>query len=242
MKEPKVFCVGWHKTGTTTMGDALLTLGYKVMGARLDFADLLLQGEVDTVVKQVDSFDALQDVPWAALYKELDRRYPGSKFILTMRDEQSWLNSASRHFKDLDVPLHKWLYGEGVLWGNEERYLNRYRQHYAEVLAYFENRPQDLLIMDLANGDDWEKLCDFLQCPVPRKRFPHSNKGRHSYTWRDRVMDTVKNAIPKPVRKWRMEVLKLLGFEDPRYRFHNRDENINARRNMKRASSNGKNR
>ena len=33
MKNQKVFCIGFHKTGTTSMRDALNILGYKVAGA-----------------------------------------------------------------------------------------------------------------------------------------------------------------------------------------------------------------
>ena len=31
---PKVFCVGFHKTGTKSLGAALATLGYRVAGPR----------------------------------------------------------------------------------------------------------------------------------------------------------------------------------------------------------------
>ncbi|MEL7221032.1 MAG: sulfotransferase, partial [Bacteroidota bacterium] len=82
-EKPRVFCVGWHKTGTTTMGEALLLLGYKVVGARLDLATPLLAGNTQEVIDLAQQFDAFQDVPWAALYQELDEAYPGSKFILT---------------------------------------------------------------------------------------------------------------------------------------------------------------
>ncbi|MBV6653144.1 MAG: hypothetical protein KI786_05280, partial [Mameliella sp.] len=128
--KPRVFCIGWHKTGTTTMGLALLELGYTVLGARLDMAEPLLEGDLSTPLEEAGKYDALQDVPWSALYKELDQQYPGSKFILTVREEATWLNSASKHFKDSYVALHEWLYGTGALKGNESAYLERYQQHY----------------------------------------------------------------------------------------------------------------
>src|SRR5690349_21705441 len=136
-KKRKVVCIGWHKTGTTTLGDCLLILGYNVVGCRLDLADSLLKGDIELTLKLVENFDAFQDIPWAALYKEIDQRYPNSKFIVSERDEEKWLASALNHFKDLDVPLHEWLYGVGVMQGNEQLYLERYRQHYREVKEYF---------------------------------------------------------------------------------------------------------
>jgi hypothetical protein len=107
--QPKVFCIGWHKTGTSTLGDALLILGYKVTGARLDLAHSLLDGDIRPALKVAEQFEALQDVPWAALFKELDMQFPNSKFILTVRDDEEWLNSAKKHFKDKYVKLHQWL-------------------------------------------------------------------------------------------------------------------------------------
>src|SRR5690348_1942319 len=115
----KVFCVAWHKTGTTTLGEALLTLGYKVVGARLDLAEPLLRRDIESVILEARKFEAFQDVPWAVLYRELDQRFPGSKFILVERDELKWLNSAIRHFGDRHVRMHEWIYGEGNIVGHE---------------------------------------------------------------------------------------------------------------------------
>ena len=49
--------------------------------------------------------------------------------------------------------------------------LERYRQHNAEVKAYFKDRPEDLLIMDMET-DGWEKLSRFLDKPVPSIEYP----------------------------------------------------------------------
>ncbi|MDZ7755181.1 sulfotransferase family protein [Rhodohalobacter sp.] len=137
----------------------------------------LFKRDIETPINMAGNFDAVQDVPWAALFKELDAAYPGSKFILTVRDEESWLNSAKKHFGETHVGLHEWLYGDGVLKGNEELYLKRFREHYRDVQAYFEGREQDLLVMDLIGGDKWEKLCPFLEEPIPDKASPTKIKG-----------------------------------------------------------------
>lgn len=222
--QPRVFCIGWHKTGTSTMGLALLKLGYTVLGARLDMDQSLLKGDLSPALEEAGKYDALQDVPWAALYQELDQQYPGSKFILTVREEEAWLNSASKHFKDTYVSLHEWLYGEGVLLGNEELYLQRYRQHNEAVKQYFMGR-SDFIEMNLAAGDGWGKLCKLLGEPIPRKAFPHSNKGKHSYTWSDKVKHAVKGIVPKGLRKKRVEVLERLGLHTGRNRFNNHYQN-----------------
>ena len=117
--KPRIFCIGWHKTGTTSLGLALLKLGYSVLGCRLDTVHALKRNDLESVLQLADRFDALQDVPWAALYRELDQRHPGSRFILTVREEMSWLASATRHFGETHIRLHEWLYGKGILIGNE---------------------------------------------------------------------------------------------------------------------------
>jgi hypothetical protein len=225
----KVICIGWHKTGTSTMGYALLKLGYSVLGARLDMAKPLLNGDYHTPIKEAGEFQALQDVPWAALFKELDEAYPGSKFILTERKEKEWLNSALKHFNDKHYDLHEWLYGEGVMAGNEELYLERYRRHNQEVKAYFKDRPDDLLVMDLKAGDGWEKLCPFLGVPTPNQSFPHANKGKQSYNKKDKAYQYLRRFTPKNLRKvvleLKLRVFSLLGYRDPRNPFNNQVEN-----------------
>jgi hypothetical protein len=225
VKEPKVICLGWHKTGTSTMGLALLQLGYKVVGARLDTVDDLVAGRADRVVDLAREFDGFQDVPWAALYRELDEAFPGSKFILVERDEERWLHSAKTHFADAQIPMHEWLYGEGVLEGNEALYLERYRRHYAEVRDYFSDRQDDILDFSLERDDGWEKLCRFLDAPIPASAFPHENKGAHSFNARDRIVDAARRAVPLTVRRrlfgLRLRLRQLRGLPDPRDRFHN---------------------
>ena len=219
-----------HKTGTTTLGLALIDLGYKVLGARTDLADDLFNGNIDKVLNISQPFDALQDVPWALLYKELDRKYPGSKFILTTRDENKWIRSVLNHFKDTYIPLHEWIYGVKTAMGNEEVYLTKYNVHYKEVQQYFKDREEDLLILSLTEGDGWEKLCKFLNKDIPKKKFPHSNKGRHNMTLLERGYDSLRSIIPTSARR---RILDIFGFPDKRNRFHNHNENKESRQKLK---------
>ncbi|MGY6587760.1 MAG: sulfotransferase family protein [Wenzhouxiangella sp.] len=226
---PKVICIGWHKTGTSTLGRALVQLGYSVLGCRLDMVHPLRRDDIDAVMEVAREFDALQDVPWAALFRELDQSFPGSRFILTERDEDSWLTSASRHFADTYVPLHEWLYGKGVLRGNEDLYLARYREHNQQVKSYFESRPEDLLVLRLGDGDEWHRICHFLGHQVPNGRFPHENKGPQNYNAQDRVKAFLRSSVPLSVRQWlfsvKLALRRAVGLPDPRNIFNNREQN-----------------
>lgn len=152
-------------------------LGYRVTGMfgvqNPDIAEQVLElfGSI------VAEHDAFQDNPWPIIYKELDERYPGSSFILTIRDPDAWIGSQVKHFGMLETCMRKWIYGVGCPEGNEDIYLTRYQQHNEEVLDYFKNRKDDLLVMDLAQMDGWSMLCPFLGKKVPRKPFPHANKA-----------------------------------------------------------------
>jgi hypothetical protein len=81
----KVFCIGFHKTGTTSLNVALQTLGYQVTGPN-GYNDPKIQKRVLALAHSlVKKYDAFQDNPWPIIYKEMDHAYPGSKFILTVR-------------------------------------------------------------------------------------------------------------------------------------------------------------
>ena len=170
-----------HKTGTTSLAVALAELGYTVCGVRQDMAPLLEAGDLDGVFAAVEGFDAFRDNPWAMLYEEFDRRYRGARFILTIRDEAQWIASAVGHFGREDTPLRTWIYGVGHPVGNEDIYRARFRRHNQEVLDYFRDRPDDLLILDWSRGDGWAQLCGFLGAEVPTGMpFPHANKRNRS--------------------------------------------------------------
>ena len=69
------------------------------------------------------------------------------------------------------------IYGPGSPAGNEPIYRRRFRDHNRSVLDHFKDRPRDLCVMDITAGDGWEKLCGFLDVPVPAAAFPHRNRA-----------------------------------------------------------------
>ena len=98
----KIFCIGYGKTGTTSLEKALMELGY-VMGNQTG-AELLIDNWAHRDFKQIIDFcetaDAFQDVPFCLdfTYQALDAAYSGSKFFLTMRDSsKQWFDSLVRN-------------------------------------------------------------------------------------------------------------------------------------------------
>ena len=180
----RVFGIGMHKTGTTSLDHALTYLGYdsahwvSAHWARAIWLEMRSLGYSPTLQKSY----ALSDLPIPLLYRELDRAYPGSKFILTLRDEQEWLASVRNHWGEKNKfrpswdsdpfsnRIHRELYGQKHF--DAEIFLARYRRHNEEVRAYFRDRPQDLLVMDLSAQASWWELCGFLKQSVPEIPYP----------------------------------------------------------------------
>ncbi|MEX0980757.1 MAG: sulfotransferase family protein [Bacteroidales bacterium] len=174
----KIIGVGFQKTGTSTLREALIILGYAVKDVTPRALIPILRGNYNKISRMLEQYDAMEDTPWYMIYKELDQLFPGSKFILTIRDEESWYTSVSKHIGDLRAAHHEWIYGrgKGVVKHHKQNAIEVYRRHNAEVLEYFKERPGDLLVLDFTKGDGWEKLCNFLGNEVPGVPLPHYNK------------------------------------------------------------------
>ena len=194
----KVFGIGFHKTGTTSLAEALSILGYRVTGPNGTENPNIADEVREMAWRLAEEFDAFQDNPWPILYRELDERYPGSKFILTRRPTDRWIKSICRHFGAVESPMRRWIYGVGAPLGNEDLYVARYERHNREVLEYFRNRPDDLLVMDLSQGDGWEQLCPFLGHGIPFQPFPHENRAEDR--WKAIVFNGLKTCVPRAAR------------------------------------------
>ena len=178
LKTPKIFGIGLQKTATSSLGAALGILGYTVQGPLLIPDINEHHNPLPCVREAISTHDAFQDVPWDMIYKEVDAEYPGSKFILTVRDIESWCHSAKNMFdKNVHAPMRIWIYGREHF--KRDVYITKFYKHIGEVVHYFRFRPQDLLILDIVCGEGWNKLCAFLDVPVPNVLFPHLNKTKN---------------------------------------------------------------
>ncbi len=177
MDGAKVICVGFHKTGTSSLGRALELLGLEVAGPFGVRHGDIAERALPEALERIRHVDAVQDNPWPLLFRELDQACPGSRFILTVRPPDRWLASVLGHFGGRSTPMREWIYGEGAgdPVGHEQVYVDRYERHNADVRSWFANRPGDLLELDLGAGDGWAELGAFLGRDVPDGPFPHVN-------------------------------------------------------------------
>jgi hypothetical protein len=187
----KVFGLGLSRTGTRSLSAALHVLGFDTLHYPTDQATLetLMRGDVK--FPALDHYDGMTDITVSPYFEDLDQTYPGSKFILTVRDEEGWLRSCSNHwtgrpaFEETEEPerkvhleirrfLRAAVYGSYEF--HPERFVRTMRRHVDNVKRYFADRPNDLLVLDIAGGDGYEKLAPFLGCPLPTQPFPHKGK------------------------------------------------------------------
>jgi hypothetical protein len=175
----KVFCIGWPKTGTTSITQALRNLGLFswhfspwIIGCKSQDQSL---DELKLDLEFIEMYSSFSDLPICLLYEDLDKMYPGSKFILTVRDEESWIKSALAHHKNgLYVnTMAKLAYKtDGLL--THDIMLERYRSHNVDVLKYFHER-DDFLVLSLDDNMKWNKICHFLGVSEPDFPFPIMN-------------------------------------------------------------------
>jgi hypothetical protein len=177
-----IFGIGLSKTGTQSLAEVLTILGYPCI--HYPSAELMLAGEYD---RAFGASLAACDITVSAFYKQLDRAYPESLFILTTREMNKWLESVEAHMSYvLENAPHE--HADGHPKGavrelcfstrgySEEMYRQAYLDHLSGVQSYFASQNDRLLIVDLTNGDGWEPICSFLGRDIPREPFPHKNK------------------------------------------------------------------
>lgn len=202
-KRPKVFCVGANKTGTTTIASVFRNQGLRVGNQRR--GEMLMRDWAERDYRRIISYcrsaEAFQDIPFSYpdTYQALDEAFPGSKFILTIRnDADQWFDSLTRFHTKLvgknrlptadDLREFYYLY-RGFLWdamrlryGDDEAllyhrewYCQCYDEHNRAVQDYFKDRPGDLLVLNVADPDAMERLLAFLNIPFSGQVMPHMN-------------------------------------------------------------------
>jgi hypothetical protein len=198
MTKRKIFQIGFNKCGTSslhalfahhvnppvlamhwddgTLAKAILDgmrLGTRLLPEKYD--EYTFFSDMECVFKsagKMECFFAFKH------FAELDRQYPGSRFILNTKDADAWVRSRMRHRfstlldEDGNVEKCDYSYAEQVLhWLNASgRNLSKdnlgafwkkeRKQHHAKVLTYFKNRPDDLLVFDF-DTDPFSKFTAF---------------------------------------------------------------------------------
>jgi hypothetical protein len=176
---PKIFNIGLNRAGTTSLARALQRLGYRTLHYHLgrerlvDIADRNVRAGRRAFDGIDGEYDAFSDFAGQRFYRLLDHQYPGSRFILTIRALEAWLDSRERKvLHNLARPDYRF----GFRTIDRPGWIREREAYLQEVDAWFAGRGADLLVLDIPGGDGWEKLCSFLGRPVPAGPFPFENR------------------------------------------------------------------
>jgi hypothetical protein len=177
---PRVFCLGLNKTGTSSFHEAMLLLGLESLHwggppVRRRVEEALADGR--PLLSGLDQrYDAFSDVrPLAEHFELLDAQYPGSRFVLTVRPVDQWLDSRRRHVENNQRRRAVGEYTGEFLVVDEPAWREEWERHVTRVRAHFHGRPEFLEI-DLTRAPGWEPLCALLRLPVPAVPFPWANR------------------------------------------------------------------
>ena len=195
----KIFGIGLSKTGTTSLASALEILGYRTR----DYPGLTsyVPGDLSSIDPQIlAQNEALTDTPIPSFYRELDARYPGSKFILTVREMDGWLLSCKKQFNaelaekqnEAHNQLFMDLYGTTVF--DEALFRRGYQRFVEGVHRSLQGPAAGPAGPRRGGGDGWEELCAFLGKPVPEIPFPKANVTRIQWMDLQELVSIAKEA------------------------------------------------
>lgn len=177
MKKNKVFIIGLHKTGTTSLAYFFKKLGYLVTGPDTHLVAQIEKNNFREVNRFLDAYDVFQDDPWYMIYPYLYRKFPRAKFILLERNESDWIKSVQSFYgvDRYNNAVRRKFYGSANTLKYEKEYLHKYRSHTNEVKEFFKNN-DNFISISIANDDDAVKLQQFLNLRLQFTSFPHKNK------------------------------------------------------------------
>lgn len=156
IRRKKVFAIGCNKSASTSLHTLFESLGLRSYHGpewrQLDNLDLLLR------------YDCFSDGNPRDL-GELDRLFPGSKYILNLRDLEGWLYSRLAHIERRKKSIQN--YRTKPEWDTTEEaiklWIKQRNQYHLSVLAFFADKPDDLLIVNFIRDElAAVKVCRFL--------------------------------------------------------------------------------
>jgi GR25 family glycosyltransferase involved in LPS biosynthesis len=192
----KVFGIGFHKTGSTTLQRCCEKLGFSPAKATSpNLYKLYKKGKYSKIINTIDNFKMARDWPWLLLYKQLYAKYPDAKFALTVRKNPLiWYTSLCNHCWKNDGSKYngpawrKYLYGYSMpyneKWNDEKKkeiclkHIDVYMKHNRDVVDFFKDKPKEQFkVLCWGLGDQWKELCNLLEKPIVKNDLPHALKG-----------------------------------------------------------------
>jgi hypothetical protein len=182
----KIFYLGFHKTGTTSFGVLMRSLGfrrqsyYKPYSA--SFINNLEQNDLGELFALADNAEAFEDDPWYLFYEVFEKRYPSAKFVFYERNAEDWYQSCLFFFGRYSTPMSEFIFGRGKgspLY-NKKHHIEVYKQHASNVRQYFQNKQHKFLEIPDFSDRSAQELARFLGKDPAGVTFPRENVNKLS--------------------------------------------------------------
>ena len=144
------------------------------------------EGDMPDWDRLFEGYVAAVDWPAAAFWPELMEAYPEALVILSVRDSESWWQSASstifpgsRRFGEQDETGREWF--EMVMAMMASRFTTDLENREVAIATYEANnqRARETVpaerLLEWTATDGWEPICEALGLPVPDEPFPLTN-------------------------------------------------------------------
>jgi len=181
----KVIGIGLNKTGTKTLRSYLMEMGFRHQTYDLGMFNEYRAGNFEKLFGIMENFDSFEDWPWPLMYKEIDERFEDALFVLTLRKSpEVWYKSLCKMAVRMGPfnKFEKYIYGYNMPHGKKKEHIDFYNRHNAEVLEYFKDRPEKLIVICWGKGDDGSKLANFIGRPEVELKPRHSNISAPVYS------------------------------------------------------------
>jgi hypothetical protein len=121
---PKVFCISFQRTGTTSVGKFFADHGHLVATWHVSRANewslAWMEGDHERIFRspEFNRYQVFEDDPWwiSDFYKVLFHRFPDARFVILERDADRWFDSMVSHSKGHTLGnshLHAQIYDRG---------------------------------------------------------------------------------------------------------------------------------
>lgn len=187
----RIVGTGLGRTGTKSLHTALAMLGFGPCHHMMEVfqhpESMRLWIEADEGRPDWDAifehYHSAVDYPAAAYWRELTRYYPDAKVLHTVRDPDEWFQSvratilapgglSRREGEDAPAQFFASFRRRLPSQLDDRAVMTQYfRSHTEAVTATIS--PKRLLVYQV--GEGWERLCSFLDVPVPSEPFPSEN-------------------------------------------------------------------
>lgn len=188
----KIFGIGLSRTGTKSLTAALNALHFKIIHYPKDETTFTELTEGFDSLTVLQTYQGITDITAVAIYPQLDKIYPDSKFILTIREKEDWLDAMQRHWFekpiytedkkfDFRFELRRFLRASvyGCYHFHRQRLADAYERHHTLVQEYFRNQPEKLLTLNIHKGEGFGEICKFFNIPPLKQKFPKIESKSH---------------------------------------------------------------